>query len=181
MTFPPAACHHAPQLCQLNGPKPMPLYSACWASSHCLHCWWRGTSANLIVTAQRLGTICTTPSTSYTGRVPCSLGPRRWAWLQRTHGFTKQMAFYGLSKFSVRTALGYLLVVKTLMWSLKVGVKILSLSELETTSYVFRNWKSWAIGGWGLLLSRDPAAAVQVVLWWHFVWSPGQDASFLLH
>lgn len=144
MAFPSAACHHAPQLCQLKGPEPTPLHSVHWASLCCLHCRWRETSANLTIIAQsKLGTIHITSCISPTGRVSCSPGLWRWPCLQRIQHFTKQMASYGLTEFRAR------------MWSSKVSVKILPQSELETTSSVFRNWKNWTIGGWGLVLLQS--------------------------
>ena len=160
----------------------MPLHSTRWVSLCCLCCRCREISAKLTTTARsRLGTIGRSPSTSHTGTVPCRLGLWRWARLQRTQRFTKQTASCSRSEFRACTAPRYFLVVKKLMLSLKVWVEILPQSEMETTSYFFRNWKNWATGGWGLLLSGDPVAAVQRVLWWHFVWQSGQDVFFLLH
>lgn len=74
----------------------------------------------------------------------------------------------------------YLLMVKTLRWSLKVQVEILSQSELENISSVFRNWKNQTIGKGRLLLSLDSAAVVQRMLWQRFILPSGQDTFFLL-
>lgn len=86
-----AACHHAAELLD------WPLDCTYWASSHGHHCPWRETSAHLGYCSKQKNHL-RHPSISYKGRVPCSPGPKRWAWLQRMQHFTKQMAFHDLSE-----------------------------------------------------------------------------------
>lgn len=168
--FPQAACHHTAELCQHHyiAHAEHPLMAIT------VH---EGKPLLTLATAQtRWG--MHHPSTTAWGGCSAALGPRGG------HSFkgcstlqNKRLSMaWGQGTYCSR----YFLVVKTLIWSLKVQVEILSQSELETISRVFRNWKSQTIGKRGLLLSLASAATVQRVLWQPFILPTGQDTSFLL-
>lgn len=157
---------------------PAPLDCTCWACSHGHHCPWRETSAHLHCCSKQIKDA--PPTHQLHGE--SALQP----WAQEVGMASKDAALYKTNAFlwpkwgQGTHCSRYLLVVKSLMWSLKVQVETLFQSELEITSSVFRNWKNQTIGKKGLLLSLDPAAAVGRVLWQHFILPSGQDASFLL-